>query len=159
MVFKGIGGGMLLMCAFVYCYQCERRTAQIQRIIGAWISLLTYIKTQISCFGTPVSDILLHADREMISLLESDGVALTATALSEGSCIHAALPKDCKILLEHLGQELGTVWRQEQVERLTYYVAALTEQREAFGKANGGSVRIRRALSLCGALGLILLVW
>jgi hypothetical protein len=58
-----------------------------------------------------------------------------------------------------LAEELGTVWRQEQIQRLDYYIEMLEKQRTAFCETMGGEVRIRRALCLLGTVGGILLVW
>ena len=160
MLFKCIGGGLLLVSALVDCCGFERSTAHTKRIIQAWIALLTYIRTHIACFGTPLSDILLHADATVVACLTTGEEPLTAATLPACCRAHAAaLPKECGELLFHLSEELGTVWRQEQIERLDYYIAALSEAGEAFFLSAGGAVRMRRTLTLCGAMGAILLVW
>lgn len=156
---KLIGGGMMVLSALAYCYQYERRARQTQQKMAAWVTLLTYIRTQIACFATPLSEILLHADARVLAVLE-EGEPLTATMLaSHCQAQKEQFPKEFGTLLERLAQELGTVWRQEQIARLDYYIEALTQQREAFFESSKGATRTRRTLILCGVLGVILLVW
>jgi hypothetical protein len=160
MAFKWIGGGLLLLSAFVYCYRFERGTAQTKRVLSAWIALLTDIKRQISCCGTPLSDILQHADPDVVAVLEMQAGPLTATGLGECCRAHAArLPAPCGELLARLSQEWGRSWRQEEIERLNYYITELTQQKEAYCVSAGGAARLRRTLIFCGALGIILLFW
>ena len=157
---KCVGGGIMLFSALLYCAQYERQAARIRTRIAAWIALLTYVRAQISCFGTPLSDIVSHADKRLLAKLdmkaaEADAVTLLARCRSDA----ALLPDRCGELLLQLSGELGTVWRQEQTRRLDYYVEALEEEHTAFCAAAKGRVRIRRTLCLCGTLGAILLVW
>ena len=62
-------------------------------------------------------------------------------------------------LLHALGDEIGTIWRAEQVERLDYYIAALEEQATSFSSRLRDRVRLHATLSVGGALAIILLMW
>jgi hypothetical protein len=157
---KVIGGSILLLSALIDCYQYERRSMHVKRRLGAWVALLTDIRTHIACFGAPLSDTLLHADPAVLSVLDIRDAGGGAQVLLE-RCREDAdfLPAACGELLLRLSEELGTVWRQEQVQRLDYYVETLEKQRVAYCESVGSEVRIRRVLSLLGTVGTILLVW
>jgi len=62
-------------------------------------------------------------------------------------------------LLRALGDEIGTIWRTEQVERLDYYIEALREQQTGLSSVLRDRVRLHATLSVCGALAVILLIW
>ena len=157
---KCLGSGVLLVCALIHCYQYERRTTQTKRILSAWIALLTEMKRQIANYGRPLPEILPLVDPHVVAVLEREGIPLSATTLPSICLSHAKeLPPECGEILQGVAQDLGTVWRQEQVERLEEDIERLTQQKEAFCEAASGALRLRRALSLCGALGVILLVW
>ena len=157
---KCLGSGFLLVSAMVYCYQYERRTAKTKRLLTAWITLLTDIKRHIANYGRPLPEILSMVDPRVLAILARDGDPLSATTLPSICLSHAEeLPPECGEILRGLAQDLGTVWRQEQVERLEDDIERLTRQKEAFCEAADGALRLWRALSLCGALGAILLVW
>ena len=157
---KWLGGGVMLLTALLHCYQYERQTASIKARMASWITLLTHVRAQISCFGTPLSDIISHADKQLLAQLDINGAEADAATLLERCRSDAALlPDRCGELLLHLADELGTVWRQEQTIRLDYYVEALREEQTAFCAGAQRAVKLRRTLCLCGTLGAILLVW
>lgn len=157
---KYVGGGVLMVVAFAYCYQYEHRATAMRDRLAAWIRLLTDIRTHICCFGTPLSDILYRIDKDVLTRLELEGQhGDVQVLLARCRADVGLLPGRCGELLFQLSEELGTVWRQEQVERLDYYIEALATEQTTFWTAMSGAVRLRRTLSLCGALGVILLVW
>ena len=157
---KCLGSGFLLVSAMVYCYQYERRTAKTKRTLSAWIALLTDMKRHIANYGRPLSEILPLIDPNVIATLGGDEEALSAATLPAICLSHAKeLPAESGEILRGLAQDFGTVWRQEQVERLEDDIERLTQHKEAFCTAAGGALRLRLALSLCGALGVILLMW
>jgi hypothetical protein len=157
---KYIGSAILLLVALSYCYQHEQRALQMKRRMGAWVTLLTDIRTHIACFGTPLSDILPRVDPSVLSVLEIQDLSGGTEAVLERCRSDAPhLPGGSGEHLMRLAEELGTVWRQEQIQRLDYYIEMLEKQRTAFCETMGGEVRIRRALCLLGTVGGILLVW
>lgn len=157
---KYIGGGVMLLVTLVYGYQYEQSIRRKRENMGAWLALLTHIRTQIACFGTPLSEILLDVEPEVLAVLHEEGGTLTLSTLTTWCRMHGdQCPSEFLSLLDRLLQELGTVWRQEQVERLDYYIQALTQKRDAYSVSSQGATRLRRTLSLCGTLGLILLFW
>jgi hypothetical protein len=69
------------------------------------------------------------------------------------------LPGNSGVLMRALADELGTVWRREQVERLNYYISALEKEHQAYATRLSERLRTRCALCLCGTLGVLLLIW
>lgn len=158
MQLKWIGCMMLLSVAVGYCVFGVRRMQLTQRQLVCWVALLTYIRGQISCYSMPLAEILARAPREMIEPIKPTGQTDVdfVTLCRAGA---STLPKECGRLLRELSDEIGTIWRQEQLERLNVYVVALEKEKDTFSAALPGRVRLRSTLSLCSALALIILMW
>ena len=158
MIFKWLGSALLLGIASAYSVAVWRQMQGRLRLGRGWISLLTYVRGQICCFGTPLQDILLSADEK---LLASIGVIRQDATDVPTLCHRGAeeLSGESGNLLHALGDEIGTIWRAEQVERLDYYIAALEEQATSFSSRLRDRVRLHATLSVGGALAIILLMW
>jgi hypothetical protein len=158
LIFKWLGSTLLLGIASFYSVSVWRQMQGRMRLGRGWISLLTYVRGQISCFGTPLQDILVSADEK---LLAGVGVTRLETTDFSSLCHRGAeeLQGASGDLLLALGDEIGTIWRAEQVERLDYYIAALEEQVASFSSRLQDRVRLHATLSLSGALAIILLMW
>jgi hypothetical protein len=158
LMLKCVGGGILLAVCLGYSNQNARQARRMAERLDAWIGLLTYVRGQISCFGRPLADILSTAEPRLLAALDMDTCHLRplrdycredATLLSGWGGEH----------LLALAEALGTVWWQEQVARLDYYLAEMDQARQSYKAKLSERVRLRGAMLLCGALGMILLVW
>lgn len=159
MQLKWLGCMLLVGFVVVYCVCDARRLRETERRLSAWLYVLTYARGQISCFGTPLGRILAGIDAQTLALIapaaEPQGKDLAFI------CRVAVdtLPDESGQLLRALSEEIGTIWRREQLKRLDYYIAMLEKQKEAFCTALPSRLRLKSTLSLCGALALVLLVW
>lgn len=158
MPLKWLGGAWLIGLSVAYCAARTAHWQAVKRTLRAWVALLNHTKTHISCFGTPLSDILKKAPPKVIDdITGGRGTALSDfTALCRRTDI---LPDEARRLLFELSDEIGTIWRKEQLERLSYYVSALEQQERVFCSSLSSKIRLHGTLSLCGALALILLIW
>lgn len=142
----------------VYCALCAARFETAKRRLCALIALLTYARGQISCFGAPLSEILEKIPPETIS--DIVGSHKEKPADFAALCRYTqGLPAEAQRLLQSLAEEIGTIWRQEQLERLNYYIGALEKEKTVFCSSLPSRLRLHGTLSLCGALALILLIW
>lgn len=155
---KYVGGAILLTGSLCYCLQSVREARRIERRLKAWIALLTYVRGQIACFGRPLSDILLTAEQGILKELDID-------PQKEGS-LSEYCRADAELLrlaggqaLKDLSEELGTVWREEQVERLDYYLTSLQEAHGAYAAKLSDRLKVRCTMTLCIAGGILLLAW
>ena len=158
LIFKWLGSALLLGIASAYSVAVWRQMQGRLRLGRGWISLLTYVRGQICCFGTPLQDILLSADEKLLA-----GIGVTRQDATDVPtlCHRGAekLSEESGNLLCALGDEIGTIWRAEQVERLDYYIAALEEQATSFSSRLRDRVRLHATLSVGGALAILLLMW
>ena len=158
LIFKWLGSALLLGIASAYSVAVWRQMQGRLRLGRGWISLLTCVRGQICCFGTPLQDILLSADEKLLA-----GIGVTRQDATDVPtlCHRGAeeLSGESGNLLHALGDEIGTIWRAEQVERLDYYIAALGEQMTSFSSRLRDRVRLHATLSVSGALAIILLMW
>lgn len=155
MPLKWLGGGLLLCLAVAYCVAEAARWQTVKSKLDAYVALLVYTKTQISCFGTPLADILSKAPPEPLRSLGGEPCGDFAALCRKGG----ELPCESGRLLGALADEIGTIWRQEQLERLGYYIGALEKERAALCSSLPARLRLHGTLSVCGALAVILLIW
>lgn len=155
MSLKYIGGGLLLCLAVVYCMSEAAAWQTVKRRLAAYVALLSYTKTSIACFGTSLVDILDKAPSELIGQLGGELGGDFSALCRRG----ADLPGESGRLLASLADEIGTIWRQEQLERLSYYIGALEKEKAAFCSSLPSRLRLHSTLSVCGALAVILLIW
>lgn len=155
---KCLGGGILLTVCFWYCRKKAEYGRSLAVRLDAWITLLTYVRSQISCFGRPLQDILLSASPLLLQSLDIDIESLQP--LREYCRSDAGLLSGCggECLLS-LADELGTVWREEQVERLDYYLGEMQRAQKAYNNKLSEQLRLRYVMSVCGTLGVMLLIW
>ena len=156
---KYVGGGVLMIVCTLYCVWSNRQLRLVKHRLGAWIALLTHVRSHIACFGTPLREILARADPTVLSTLALD-VAENESVLSERCRADAPmLPGNSGTLMCALADELGTVWRREQIERLDYYISALEKEHQDYAARLNEWLRTRCTLCLCGTLGVLLLIW
>ena len=158
MIIKWVGCGLLLGVAFAYSLTVWRRMHSLAVQQEGWIELLTYVRGQISCFGTPLQDILATVDK---AILEKTGLYACDGEEFSSLCHRGAhsLGGEWETILSSLGNEIGTIWRAEQVERLDDYIQTMQKKKTAFSSVWRDRVRLHATLSVCLALAIILLVW
>lgn len=158
MILKWMGGCLLLGLALTYSLAVWRRLHDTSLRQQGWITLLEYVRSKICCFGTPLQDILTSADDKLL-----DGIGITKQQNEDFATLcHRAseqLGGEGGTLLRALGDEIGTIWRTEQVERLDYFIEALREKQTGLSSVLQDRVRLHTTLSVCLALGIILLIW
>lgn len=158
MAFKWLGCCLLLGFSGAYCFCVWRKMYLDGKRLRGWIALLVHVRGQISCFGTPLHNILVSSESGM---LEAAGIERTDRYDFACLCREAGaqLPGKSGELIRALGDEIGTIWRQEQLERLDYYIEALSREEASYASGLSDKMRLRTVLTMCAALGVILLVW
>lgn len=159
MQLKWIGSILLLGMALGYVVYMTARMQRQTRRLGAWCALLEYMRGQIACYATPLPEILARAPTEARNaLILPDGqVSQDFAALCRVSA--DAFDGETAKLLRSLADEIGTIWRQEQLERLNVYIAALEKEKNAYVASLLPKLRWQSTLVVCGTLALILLMW
>lgn len=160
-----IVGVCLLIFAGIYCavYFCRRERKRVRAIDG-YISLLFYIKGQIDCFAKPIADILRGADKQIIA--DCIGASRSETIQGEFEEIPVLIDESAGLLedesvriLRSFSGELGSTFRDEQLKRCDYYIAALTRERERLFEALPAREKVCSALSVSCALVFAVLLW
>ena len=159
MLIKWLGGGLLVALAGCYCIGNARRWQAMARLLDAWILLLRFARGQISCFGLPLSSIMARAPFKVKAVLGRYMTDGRGDVISLCRSTAELLPDVSAELLDDLADEIGTIWRQEQLERLDYYIVALENERIALAAALPARIKLHGTMSLCGAMALILLLW
>ncbi len=156
---KWMGGALLLTAAVLDGILHTKRLHQTQRRVRAWLEVLRTVHTQISCFATPLPDILRSIPSHLRQELATDALAV---GYDLGALCRAAaedVPSEIGARLRELSDGVGRVWRQEQLERLGQEIRALEQEDERLRAAMHPSIRLRATLSVCGAVAVMILIW
>ena len=158
MLLKGCGSLTLLVLTLYLCYQASSMEKRRVRQTEGFLLLLRHIKAQISCFCTPVRDIILSFENEA---LERAGFLCEA---KKGDFVSAmSLCRD-KIYLDTeeinlllaFGEELGKSYRDEQIENCDYYIGELETLYSKRREEQPKKTRLYRSLVLsCGLMIII----
>ncbi len=157
MTFKLIGA--LIFCLSGVMMAVSYRRFQLRKLdtVDGFISLLFYIKGQIECFSRPRSEILLTLPPEIFCACNCPLGAETLEELVESSRIY--LDDETLRLVSSFASEFGGVFRDEQLRRCDYYIAALSEERKRVFASVSSRSRAGGALWVCGAVGIVILLW
>ncbi len=139
--------------AFAVC-RYERRRLQV---LDAFISLIFYIKGQVDCYSLPIGSILEGAPRELLSICGRGEGADELPSLVHSSRLY--LDEESYRLLSAFASEFGGAYREEQLRRCEYYIGALDEQRRRIYDEVPVRSKIGSALSICSAVGILILLW
>ena len=158
-----LGCALLLGISVIYIQRYRRRMMMTHRYLAAWVELLNYTKQEIACFGTPLGRILDKIPTRLARVVmgeQGEGFRTFAHLCRAGARVmHDAGAYKSGELLEGLSREIGTSWREQQLERLQYYLTELERQRVAYEAHMQKQLRLNSALSLCCASGVMLLLW
>ena len=155
--YKIIGSVLLLAAGGVTSFAVYRYERRKLTVIDGFISLIMYIKGQIDCCLMPLPEILSGADRELMSACMS----------GYGERRFENMVRNCRFLLERepsrllkaFSSELGCLYRDEQLKRCEYYIAALTAEREKLSARFPARIKLASTLLLCFSAGAVILLW
>lgn len=171
MTYKLVGCIFLLLAGLWGAVSMRRFEYRRLRVLDGYLALLAYVKGQISCFATPLPDILAGADpRILAACLGLDaGRRETPPPLSlptEEPILphllresHPYLEEETERLLSAFTGEVGKTFRAEQIARCDYYLEALTEERRRLFRSLPARLRLGTALPLCLSLGAMVILW
>ena len=151
-----IGGVLILSVGLygsIFGARLEKKRLQV---LDAWIALIAHIRAQIDCYLTPLDRILATADRSLLSQIGNESTQ-TADALLNASRPH--LDPEIARSLSAFFAALGTTYREEELKRCDYQLAYLRAQRETLATALPARVKAKLTLTLCMAVGAVILLW
>ncbi len=154
---KLLGSLLMLLSGGALAVGLARRERCRASVLSAWVELIFYIREQIDCYLTPVDEILASADP---ALLDSCMCQATPHSLSEVlQCSAPYLDPDNARQIGAFVSELGGAFREEQVKRCDRYLAVLRESRERYAAELPRKTRLCTTLCICGAVGMLILLW
>jgi hypothetical protein len=156
---KWTGCLMLLSAAVLDWLMHVRHLQRTERCVRAWVELLQTVYVRISCFSMPLPDILREIPPRLWRALGEDAVPREPDLRALCRTSAEQLPREIGARLLALADEMGRVWRQEQLDRLAEEIRALEQESERLHNGLRPSIRLRGTLSVCGAVALMILIW
>ncbi len=152
-----LGIGMLLFCGLALSFLWVARERRRFGVLVGWAELIDFIRGQIDCFLSPMDEILAAADPALLHACGLRGDKVSLSVLLEAS--RADLGREAERLLAAFVRECGGGYREEQVKRCDYYIAALRRLCERYEKELPQRLRLGTTLCLCATAGLLILLW
>ena len=161
MPLKIIGSAILLGLCFVISHQTtsieHARVAQTESLLA----LLRYIRTQVSCFCTPMCE--MFRDYEDATL---EACGLLAPLRESGDLLLALSRCEDRLYLDEeelrslfaFAREIGSGYREETDDCCAYYIRELEGASERRRVERPARVRTARSLILCAGLMLVIIL-
>lgn len=152
LVYKLLGGGVLVCCGFLYPCFCarDRRAALLQ--INALISLVRFLRRHIECYRLSVKEILLRCDDVLLREFGSRQEGLLA--LFEST---SWLDRQAEAVALELARALGRGSLSEQLQICDRALEELVAYRSQKAESERSRCKTERVLSLgAAALAVIL---
>ena len=125
--------------------------------MDAWIELLLHVRTQIDCYLMKMDDVLSTAPKSILTDRKEGDESITLEKLLEDS--RPDLDAEALRLLESFAKEVGGSYREEQIRRCDYHLAALRSVRERIGGELPAKRKVAQALCLFFFAGCAILLW
>ena len=154
---KALGALLILAVGAITAKAGAMREREKLTVLDAWLGLLLYVRGQIDCYLLPLDEIFRDADVELLRAASAGRKTETWDGLLRASLPH--LGKESARLLTSLIRELGSSYREEQLRRCDYYLAALGKERDRIAAALPARQKLCVASCLCTALGTAILLW
>ena len=126
-------------------------------VLNKWLDLIYHIRTQIDCYLTPIEQIFSELSPSLLKGLAENKRIKNPAELFKHTRIY--LDGETARLLDGFAREIGSGYREEQIKRCDYYLAALESLRDRHTLQLPARLRARAALCICGAFGLAILLW
>ncbi len=152
-----IGIGLLLFCGLALSFLWVTRERRRMSVLIGWTGLIDFIRGQIDCFLAPMDEILATADPALLRACGYRGDKVSLTTLLDAS--RPDLSQEAERLLSSFVRECGGGYREEQVKRCDYYLAALRRLCDRHEKELPQRLQLGTTLCLCATAGLLILLW
>ena len=158
MMIKACGALALLAVTLYLCIEASSMEVRRVRQAEGFLMLIRHIKAQISCFCTPLGDIFRDFENDTLSSIGFMSVLREKgfrAALDE--CREKIYLDDEEInMLASFADELGTSYREEQMEFCDYYISTLEQSYRKSRELQPARARLYRSLLLTGGLMVII---
>ena len=151
-----LGVGIILTTSIGGALSGARLEKKKLQSLDAWIALIAHVRLQIDCYLTPIDRILATTDRALLAAIGNEH-AQTSDALREAARSYpdAAVARELSAFLA----TLGTTYRDEELKCCDYHLARLRAHREAMAASLPTRVKAKVTLTLCLAVGSVILLW
>ena len=157
LVFKIVGSLFLIASGIGVAIGAARYERCRLQVYDGLISLIFHIKGRIDCYAMPVEEILRTMDKGILADCRCPGEITSIEQLLPH--VRPYVTPETLRVLQAFGQGLGGGFRDEQIKRCDYYLAALESLRDRHTLQLPARLRARAALCICGAFGLAILLW
>ncbi|MBE6538213.1 MAG: hypothetical protein E7671_01950 [Ruminococcaceae bacterium] len=153
-MYRIAGGLLIVLSAFLCGYMLVIKEKKHIEQLDIFTRLIKHIYKQIEAFNLPLGDILKNTDAELLSLINEGSGYTGDITLSDALLV---TPKEKKVIMSFFSG-LGRCYRDEQLKMCKYYSdeieALLAGRRKEYPKKR----KLFLTLSLCAALGLVILM-
>ena len=158
MTIRKLLGVLLLIGVGAYtAHSISRFEKKRIEVLNGWLDLIYYIRTQIDCYLTPIEQIFSELPPSLLQDWAGIGKVKNPSSLFKHT--RPYLDGESIRLLEGFIREIGSGYREEQIKRCDYYLAALQGGRDQQLSRLPARLRARSTLCICSAFGLAILLW
>lgn len=155
---KLIGAACIAAAGVLVALGAVRRERKKLVLLEAWIDLVSFLKSEIDLYLTPLDTLLANADPSLLRQFGvPEGQAITLDALADAS--EPFLDAEARRTIHALLRELGASYREEQIKQCEMRLEALERLREEAALSVPQKTRLYLTLCLCAVAGVLILLW
>ncbi|MBO5316369.1 MAG: hypothetical protein J6B48_08075 [Clostridia bacterium] len=159
-IIKALGIGLILLSAFLFSSEYEKKIKHSERLSEGFLSLTEHIRRQINCYLTPPSELIRNFSNDalfeigFIDLAEKEGLGAAYKSLKDDMPLCEAVKKELTSLFKSLERE----YKDGAVRALDSAAASLKECLAKEREENKKDLKVARTLVTAAALGVVILI-
>lgn len=151
-------GALLILCSAVFL--ANRAVLEIQAVLrttSALRAVMEQVKNLIECYSLPIGQIFKRIDPSVIEACGYKGEALP-TDLSELAENSAVPDKESLEIFLAFAKDFGKGYRKDELSRCSMFLERMRSREQKLAKETEKKKRVITAVSICGALAVVILL-
>lgn len=150
------GGALVLLCGLLWTGDRDLAgRTQVERV-AAWADLFAGMGEQIDALCLPIGDILAAMPTDLLAACGLPSVCLPEQLIPAAGEVRDRAAGEA---IARALSELGRGSREDQVRLCRTAAGTLRDHAKRLAEREAGDRRVRRTLTVCGCLGLVILLW
>ena len=151
-------GALLILCSSVFiAYGAVFKIQTTLQATSALRFVMEQVKNLIECYSLPIGQIFKRIDPSVIEACGYKGKALP-TDLSELAENSVVLDKESREIFLAFAKDFGKGYRKDELSRCSMFLERMRSREQKLSKETEKKKRVIMAISICGALAVVILL-
>lgn len=161
LIYKVIGGGSIMVSALIFYFESQSFNKKAMTQLDAYISLIEYIKSQVSCFLSPIDIIIKNCDYKIIqkcTMVNEINIQTAKTVKDIVNYSYFYLDQEIIDTIYKFANDFGSNYRKEQLLYCDAYIEELKKYKCKIYDNYEKDKKVRFVLCMCLSFSMILML-